>query len=33
MPMYHHYAYTDIRQKYEQYKGFVERTIDLYEDA
>ena len=31
--MYHHYAYTDIRQKYEQYKGFVERTIDLYEDA
>lgn len=33
MPVYHCYTYTDIRQKYEQYKGVIERTIDLYEDA
>lgn len=32
-PVYHDYNYAEIYQKYEQYKGFIERTIDLYEDA
>ncbi len=30
-PIYRQFTYKDIHQKYEQYKRFVERTIDLYE--
>lgn len=30
LPTYHQYTYTEVHDKYEKYKNFIERTIDLH---